>query len=172
MHWPATTAPFLSVLSLTLAIPAPIPKPSPAGTNILKRSIIDAYTKVFSSLKDTVGVSKRQLGSSARSDFEQGRCADAIIIYSRGTTESGNIGTELSGPMIDQLDLRLRGRYNFQGVNNVVGGIVLFGDPNQGDKLPGALNNNVLMICNIGDLIFLGLLVRIATHLKYAADAP
>lgn len=54
----------------------------------------------------------------------------------------------------------------------IIGGFVLFGDPNEGDALPGTLNKNVLTICNDGDLICDGWPLPFGSHLEYAPTAP
>lgn len=51
----------------------------------------------------------------------------------------------------------------------MVGGIVVFGDPNKGDAFPGTLNSNVLTICNQGDYICDGIPLPIGSHLEYAS---
>ncbi|KAF8456044.1 cutinase-domain-containing protein [Kalaharituber pfeilii] len=55
---------------------------------------------------------------------------------------------------------------------SVVAGFIFFGDPYEGDPLPGVLNNNVLTICNDGDLICDGLPLPIGSHLDYAKTTP
>lgn len=54
----------------------------------------------------------------------------------------------------------------------IVAGIVVFGDPMEGEDFPGTLNNNVLTICNPGDLICLGLPFPIGPHLEYEKTTP
>lgn len=53
-----------------------------------------------------------------------------------------------------------------------VAGILLFGDPNKGDRFPGTLNNNVLTICDLLDPICAGVSLPVGTHLTYYLDAP
>ena len=55
---------------------------------------------------------------------------------------------------------------------HIIGGIVVFGDPFKGRAFPGALNNNVLTICNNGDLICEGIPLPIGPHLNYAWTTP
>ena len=55
---------------------------------------------------------------------------------------------------------------------HIVYGFVFFGDPNKGQSLPGSLNNNILTICNEGDLICDGLPFPIGSHLLYAVTTP
>ncbi|KAI5850745.1 cutinase [Tricharina praecox] len=52
-----------------------------------------------------------------------------------------------------------------------IAGIVLFGDPYDGDAFPGTLNNNVRTFCNDDDPICDGLPLPIAGHLTYDEDA-
>ena len=54
----------------------------------------------------------------------------------------------------------------------MVGGIVLFGDPNKNHPFPGALNDITLTICNEGDLICDGLPLPFGPHLEYAITTP
>lgn len=55
---------------------------------------------------------------------------------------------------------------------SVVAGIVLFGDPNNGDRFPGTLNGNVLTVCDLVDPICYGVALPVGTHLTYYLDAP
>lgn len=49
---------------------------------------------------------------------------------------------------------------------------MLFGDPNNGDRFPGSLNNNVKTFCHVGDLICLGWPIPLPAHANYEDDAP
>ncbi|KAI5789693.1 cutinase, partial [Peziza echinospora] len=57
-------------------------------------------------------------------------------------------------------------------IRNIIAGIVVFGDPKKGQAFPGTLNNNVLTVCNFGDLICEGIPLPIGTHLTYFTEAP
>ena len=46
-----------------------------------------------------------------------------------------------------------------------LGGIVVFGDPNKGDRFPGTLNNNVMTICDVADPICYGVPLPVGEHL-------
>lgn len=103
--------------STVVAAPAPVPSPKEIDSDVLKRSLYDAYEKAFSAGAPSE-LDKRQLLSSTRNDLQNGRCADVTIIWARGTTETGNVGTVLSGPVFNALDLTsVRNRYIVQGVN-------------------------------------------------------
>ncbi|KAI5805042.1 cutinase-domain-containing protein [Geopyxis carbonaria] len=54
----------------------------------------------------------------------------------------------------------------------LVGAIVLFGDPNNGDAFPGTLNKNVKTFCHDGDLICDGWPIPTDAHSTYENDAP
>ncbi|KAF8533896.1 hypothetical protein BDD12DRAFT_897510 [Trichophaea hybrida] len=52
-----------------------------------------------------------------------------------------------------------------------VAGIVLFGDPDNGQPFPGVLKKNVLTFCNVDDPICFGIPLPILSHQKYKTDA-
>jgi hypothetical protein len=78
----------------------------------------------FAVLCTATPISRRQFGSSAN-DLENGDCAPVTVIFARGTTEPGNIGTVVGPPLERALQSAL-GADNvaFQGVDypaNVAG---------------------------------------------------
>lgn len=55
----------------------------------------------------------------------------------------------------------------------MIGAIVIFGDPNLGDRFPGSLNANLKSFCHDGDLICeAGLPIPLPAHTTYETDAP
>lgn len=57
-------------------------------------------------------------------------------------------------------------------LHNRIKAIVLIGDPNDGDALPGALNGKSKTWCHDNDYICDGLPLPIGGHLDYEKDAP
>lgn len=56
-------------------------------------------------------------GSSTSNDFNRGRgCKGVIMLYARGSTEAGNVGT-LGGPLKSQLNSALNNDFWLQGVD-------------------------------------------------------
>ncbi|KAI5857056.1 cutinase-domain-containing protein [Tricharina praecox] len=236
------TAAILSALPL-LALAAPTASPAAVTAadaielELFKKSMLEGYGNLFKKgiqEREAEGaIEARQLFSSTRNELTAGRCADAIVIFARGTTETGNVGTVLSGPLFRAISDETNGRAIFQGVNDypadiagylaggsrsgarnmaglvtrarsqcpsgkvfmigysqgaqvthlagdliptadraAVGGVVVFGDPNRGDRFPGTLNNNVLTICDLADPICYGIPLPIGEHLNYGPDAP
>ena len=78
------------------------------GVESLHATLEDAYAKVHQSIV------KR--GDLTRNDLEQGKCAPNILIYARGTTEEGNMGS-LGAPFQDKLSALLSDSVIYQGVN-------------------------------------------------------
>lgn len=56
--------------------------------------------------------------------------------------------------------------------HSIIAGIVVFGDPMAGVAFPDTLNNNVLTICNNGDLICDGIPLPTGPHYDYAKTTP
>jgi cutinase len=52
-----------------------------------------------------------------------------------------------------------------------VNSVVIFGDPDKGQALPGANAANVLTVCHTGDQICAGQAVILQPHLTYSQDA-
>lgn len=78
-------------------------------------------TTVYIALHDAFSqVNDEALSSPAnttRNDLEEGKCAPNILIFARGTTETGNIGKRVGVPLIKEVDAALAGSVSFQGVN-------------------------------------------------------
>ncbi|KAF8448374.1 cutinase-domain-containing protein [Terfezia claveryi] len=228
------------LLFLVTAFPAvsgvPYPPISASTEDKIRAEAVDspvyvALGEAFAQVNKQPVVSKR--ADTIRNDLEQGKCAPNIIIFARGTSEIGNMGSGVGVPLQNAVDAVLPGRVIYQGVNNypaivagylnggsdigaknmagqvnraaiqcpgsrvflsgysqgaqvthkaaalipasqrrIVAGIVVFGDPDEGDAFPGTLNNNVLTICNPGDLICLGLPAPFGPHFDYAKTTP
>ncbi|RPB18955.1 cutinase-domain-containing protein [Terfezia boudieri ATCC MYA-4762] len=232
------SATYLLLLVTTFLVVSGVPYP-PISSSIedkIRAEAVDspvyvALGEAFAQINKQHVVSKR--ADITRNDLEQGKCAPNIIIFARGTSETGNMGIGVGVPLQNAVDADLPGRVIYQGVNNypadvagylsggsdtgaknmagqvnraaiqcpgsrvflsgysqgaqvthkaaalipasqreIVAGIVVFGDPNEGDAFPGTLNNNVLSICYPGDLICRGLPVPIGPHFDYAKAAP
>lgn len=52
-----------------------------------------------------------------------------------------------------------------------VSSVVIFGDPDKGQPLPGITSSSVKTICHVGDAICAGQALILAPHLTYSADA-
>jgi len=74
-----------------------------------------ALGDAFAQINGQSVVSKR--GNPTRNDLEQGKCASNIIIYARGTNETGNMGNGPGASLQDAVDAVLPGRVIYQGVN-------------------------------------------------------
>lgn len=89
-----------------------------------------AIHSLDSSIKVRSTVVARQFGSSS-DDLLDGVCAAVSVIFARGTTEPGNIGTVVGQPLSDNLD-EVLGADNvaFQGVDYAadVAGFLAGGD--------------------------------------------
>lgn len=161
---------------------------------------------------------------TTRNELNEGKCGPAILIYARGTTQSGNIGDKpgikfakdfvsaIPGSIVQGVlpypadvfgylaggsaegaqamaSLTAKAASQCPGSKIILSGysqgaqvvhkaaalissslysrvaaIVLYGDPKRGDRFPGTLNNNVLTICNDGDLICEGLPLPFGSH--------
>jgi cutinase len=56
-------------------------------------------------------------GSSTRNDLLEGGCKGTIVIFARGTTEMGNVGTVTGPPFFDALSALVSGDLAVQGVD-------------------------------------------------------
>ncbi|KIJ46561.1 carbohydrate esterase family 5 protein [Sphaerobolus stellatus SS14] len=59
---------------------------------------------------------------------------------------------------------------HYTAVQSRVNAVVMFGDPNKGQALPGVLNGRSLTICPVGDIICLGGQIITSVHLGYGAN--
>lgn len=58
----------------------------------------------FDGMQDaSADLSKRQ-GSTTRNDLTDGECKNVTVIFARGTTEAGNVGSLAGPPFFDALD--------------------------------------------------------------------
>jgi cutinase len=165
-------------------------------------------------------------GSSTRNDLNNGKCGDMMVIFSRGTTETGNVGTIAGPPFFSALSSAMgASAVSVQGVeypadipgflaggdaagsktmaalvqkaatdcpkskivmsgysqgaqlvHNAAGmldaqtaakvnSVVMFGDPDEGQALPGIAASKVLTVCHAGDNICDGGVLILAPHL-------
>jgi hypothetical protein len=99
-----------AILSLLPLLALGAPTASQTESELYERTMVEGYENLFRKgikareAEIASSIEARQLGSSTRNELESGRCADAIVIYARGTTESGNVGTVLSGPLFLAID--------------------------------------------------------------------
>ncbi|KAF3128747.1 hypothetical protein TWF594_011498 [Orbilia oligospora] len=137
---------------------------------------------------------------TTRNDLQNGSaCKPFTLIFARGTTEVGNLGTVVGPPLISALGRVLPGGANalaVQGVNypanvagfavggdragsrdmaalaaaNKIAAVVMFGDPKNGDALGKGADAKSKTFCNAGDLICRGQAVILAPHLTYGSD--
>ncbi|KAJ9657832.1 hypothetical protein H2201_008045 [Coniosporium apollinis] len=118
---------FLSLLPLISALPAAVPE-----ADALPEA--EPTLTGLSDLQDlqTRDLAIRALGDATQNDLTNGSpCKDVTIIFARGTTEDGNVGTSTGPPFFEALG-RLIGpsRVAVQGVNYAanVGGFLAGGD--------------------------------------------
>lgn len=73
---------------------------------------------------------RRQPTNSIRNDLAETGCKSYIVIFARGTTEEGNVGTSTGPPFFDALSAQVGGDLAVQGVEYSAdwGGAVLGGD--------------------------------------------
>ncbi|RYP23583.1 hypothetical protein DL767_008775 [Monosporascus sp. MG133] len=76
-------------------------------------------------------VESRQLGlgSSTRNDLNDGKCGSVVVIFARGTTELGNVGSVAGPPFFEALEKKVPDLV-VQGVDYAasIGGIIQLGD--------------------------------------------
>lgn len=76
-----------------------------------------AITALTLSTASAVPVERRQ-SSSTRNDLVNGACAEVTVIFARGTTEAGNVGSITGPPFFTALDNELSDlQVAVQGVN-------------------------------------------------------
>lgn len=81
--------------------------------NILVKDITDSITEADVAFGELAGY------QTIENDVEQGKCADIVIIFARGTTEAGNVGSLVGPPFFDAVKEQLGGKtLAMQGVNN------------------------------------------------------
>jgi hypothetical protein len=112
---------------------------------------------VDSSIKVRSTLSARQFGSSS-DDLLNGDCAAVSVIFARGTTEPGNIGTIVGPPFLDNLQ-QVLGEDNvaFQGVDyaaNVAG--FLAGGDDEGAATMADLGTQAVSDCPGTQLVLSG----------------
>lgn len=81
-----------------------------AGDTTIYLALRDAFSKV----NDKPPPSSVNV---TRNDLDEGKCAPNILIFARGTTETGNFGKGVGVPLIKEVDAALGGKVIFQGVN-------------------------------------------------------
>lgn len=175
---------------------------------------------------DPAAAAPDALGGDTRNDLTNGKCGQMMVIFARGTTETGNVGT-LAGPQFFAALSATMGAANVavqgvaypadipgflaggdaagsqvmaglvkkaatacpsskivmsgysqgaQLVHNAAGmldaataakvdSVVMFGDPDKGDALPGITAAKVLTVCHAGDNICAGGALILAPHL-------
>lgn len=76
-----------------------------------------ALEEAFARINKQSIVSKR--ADTTRNDLQEGKCAPNIIIFARGTSETGNMGggSGVGVPLQNAVDVVLGGRVIYQGVN-------------------------------------------------------
>jgi hypothetical protein len=100
------------LVSSTLTTALPAPSNTVDSDAIVNSPIHQAYIKgAFSN----IGGSSR---NDTRNDLIDGKCNDVIVIFARGATEPGNIGTILGPPFFDAIEKVEPGRIIAQGVND------------------------------------------------------
>ncbi|RYO98548.1 hypothetical protein DL764_007055 [Monosporascus ibericus] len=69
------------------------------------------------------------LGSSTRNDLNDGKCGSVVVIFARGTTELGNVGSVAGPPFFTALEKKVPDLV-VQGVDYTasIGGIIQLGD--------------------------------------------
>ncbi|RYO76532.1 hypothetical protein DL766_002585 [Monosporascus sp. MC13-8B] len=79
----------------------------------------------------TSSIENRQLGigGSTRNDLNDGKCGSVVVIYARGTTELGNVGSVAGPPFFNALAKKVPDLV-VQGVDYAasIGGIIQIGD--------------------------------------------
>ena len=119
-------------------------------------------------LTTSTPVAPRQFSTSAN-DLKSGDCAPVTVIFARGTTEPGNIGTIVGPPLERAMQAALgNGNVAFQGVDYPanVAGFLGGGDPN-GAKTMAALAQQAVTDCANTQLVMSGYRY---VHLSLLAD--
>ncbi|KAL8765144.1 MAG: hypothetical protein Q9194_006666 [Teloschistes cf. exilis] len=121
-------------------------------------------------------LAKRQSVSNTRNEL--GLCRPITVIFARGTTEPGNVGTLTGPPFFNALDAVLGAQLVHNGaaqlpaaVASSVAAVVLFGDPFNGRAFPNIEASKVKTFCFSADLICKDTIVVDAYHLAYSVDA-
>lgn len=100
----------------------------------------------------------RALGDSTQNDVKNGVCKDVTVLFARGTTEGGNMGT-LAGPPFVQAMGQMMGAANVavQGIDYPadIPGFLAGGDAG-GSKLMAQMVGQVMAACPTTNLVMAG----------------
>lgn len=135
-------ASLLLFLPMVVAVPA---KRQNSPTNTLLSLVTELYP-VNVLVKDVSGfiteadVAFGELAGykTTENDVVQGKCADIIVVFARGTTETGNVGSLVGPPFFEAIKEQLGGRtLAIQGVNDYPATVT---DYLQGGSASGSAN--------------------------------
>ncbi|KAK6063507.1 cutinase precursor [Seiridium cupressi] len=117
----------------------------------------------------SIGSVKRQTAGDTVNEFVDGGCRDVIFIFSRGSTESGNMGIIIGPEVANGLKSSLGDAdVAAQGVDYAA---ALGTNFLPGGADPAGIATMVKIYCAVGDLVCDGTLTITAAHLSYGVDA-
>src|SRR5690242_18239470 len=124
----------------------------------MKTTTILSFLVPIAASLPTSNLRLRALGDSTQNDLKNGECRTMTVIFARGTTEGGNMGT-LTGPPFVQALGKMVGEENLavQGVDYPadVAGFLAGGDAD-GSKLMAQLVGQTLAACPTTKLVISG----------------
>ncbi|ORY56166.1 cutinase [Pseudomassariella vexata] len=106
------------------------------------------FALVGSAIGSPVEVRQQSLASSIQNDLQVKDCKGMTVIFARGTTESGNVGTLAGPPFFQALSKMVGGDLAVQGVDYPadIPGFLAGGDAN-GSKLMAQLVQQAMQDC-------------------------
>lgn len=133
-----------SLLLLPLVIAAPAKRQN-SPTNTLLSFVTELYpvNVLVTDVTDLITEADVAFGALAgyqttENDVVQGKCADIVIVFARGTTETGNVGSLVGPPFFEAVKQQLGGKtLALQGVNNYPATVT---DYLQGGSVSGSAN--------------------------------
>ncbi|KAF9771917.1 hypothetical protein IL306_010386 [Fusarium sp. DS 682] len=113
------------------------PAAQPTGSAATPRAESDSSSSPFGSLLGSAGGSSGGFGGATQNGLS-GDCKDVTVIFARGTTEMGNVGTAAGPPFFQALAEQIGSdKLAVQGVDYAasVGGIMQMGDKAGSEKM-------------------------------------
>lgn len=155
----------ITTFSLLLPLISALPDPSRLPlADISKRSLasfsrLETTSQNFDPNTQPLSfLSPRALGDSTQNDVKNGACKPTTVLFARGTTEAGNMGT-LAGPPFVQAIGQMMGADNVavQGIDYPadIPGFLAGGDAG-GSKLMAQMVGQVMKACPTTNLVMAG----------------
>jgi cutinase len=148
-----------TLLPFSFALPSKVPVDEVSKRSLDSFSAMElASANVESNDRSHSRFRARALGSSVQNDVKNGSCKPMTILFARGTTEQGNMGT-LAGPPFVQAVGQMMGANNVavQGIEYPadIPGFLAGGDAN-GSKLMAQMVGQVMTACPTTSLVIAG----------------